>query len=394
MLVKIMRTMLLASGAMAGATAVGAEMEEVVVYGTDFVATDNLSGTKSDTPLMETPQSVSIITRDLLDIWNPGKFTEALRYTPGVAAEPFGIEPRFTNLRLRGFDAATTGFYRDGLLLANPGFAVSYNLVPYGAESIEIPRGPVSVLYGQGNPGGLVNYISKTPRFGNFGEFGVEAGSHSWAEAHLDVGRSGNRMAFRLVGLTRDADTQVDFLPADRDYLAPSLTWRPSDDTSLTVLASYQQDDTANSQALPASGTLTPNPNGAVPIERFTGEPGFDMVDRSEYAIGYLFEHRFSQALELHQRARFNSVDLDDLVVFSNGLLDDQRTISRGAFANRGELEGLTLDTHLRWRVEAGDIRHKLLFGLDYQDIDTVSTQQFGSAPGLDIFAPDYVPGR
>lgn len=387
---RIAGCLLLAISAVACATTFASELEEVVVYGTDFVATDNLSGTKTDTPLIKTPQSVSIITRDLLDAWNPGKLTEALRYVPGAAPEPFGIEPRFTNLRLRGFDAATTGFYRDGLLLANPGFAVSYNLVPYGAERIEIPRGPVSVLYGQGNPGGLVNYISKQARFEDFGEFGVEAGSHSWTEAHVDAGFAGEEVAFRVVGLTREADTQVDFLPADRDYLAPSLTWQPSDDTRLTILASYQQDNTANSQALPAAGTLEPNPNGTVPIDRFTGEPGFDGVDRTEHSIGYLFEHRFTEDLELRQRARYNSVDLDDRVVFSNGLLDDQRTISRGAFGNFGELDGVTIDTHLRWRLQTGDVEHKLLFGIDYQNINTRSTQQFGGAPGLDVFDPEY----
>lgn len=68
----------------------------------------------------------------------------ALRYTPGVQAEPFGFEPRFTFLRFRGFDATQNGLFRDGLQLRNPGFAVSYNLEPYGAEEIDVPRGPAS----------------------------------------------------------------------------------------------------------------------------------------------------------------------------------------------------------------------------------------------------------
>lgn len=391
-LVRTLRTSVLAAAttSIAVAAAPDGPIEELTVHGTSFVAEESLSGTKTDTPLIETAQSISIISRDLLSSWNPGKFTEALRYTPGLQPEPFGVEPRFSNIRLRGFDAATTGFFRDGLLLANPGFAVSYNLVPYGAERVEIPRGPVSVLYGQGSPGGLVNYISKTPGDESFGEVGIEYGNHQWREGHFDAQLAGDAFSGRLVGLMRDSETQIDFVEDDRTYLAPSLRWTPGERTTLTVHGSYQQDRTANSQALPAAGTVDPNPNGSVPIERFTGEPGFDEVEREEYSVGYLFEHRFSDDLILRERARFNRVELDDRVVFSNGLNPDQRTISRGAFGNFGDLDGFTVDTHLQWNLDWGDVRHKLLFGIDYQDIEATSTQQSGAAPDLDVFDPDY----
>ena len=116
------------------------KLEEVTVYGKDFVIQQNLSGTKSDTPLIETPQSISIISRDPMDSWDAGKLTEALRYTPGVNSEAFGLEPRFTSLRLRGFTANTEGLFRDGLVLRNPLSIVSYNLEPYGADRVEVPR--------------------------------------------------------------------------------------------------------------------------------------------------------------------------------------------------------------------------------------------------------------
>lgn len=372
------------------------KLEEVVVYGKDFVETANRSGTKTDTPLIETPQSISIISRDLLDSWGAGKLTEALRYTPGVNAEPFGIEPRFTSLRLRGFTANTEALFRDGLALRNPLSIVSYNLEPYGAERIEIPRGPASALYGLGSPGGLVNYISKVPTGGAFGEVGVETDNHDRMQGTFDVGNALNddgTVSFRLTGLYREGDTQIDFVPDDRQFYAAALRWDIADATSLTFRASAQQDDAMNSQALPSAGTLLPNPNGTVPISRFTGEPTLDQYDRSEWAAGYQFEHEFNDRLRFVQNARVNDVDLDDIVVFSTGFLPDLRTMTRNSFWNYGELNSWTIDNQLHWSAGAGSVQHKLLFGVDWQDAEGSSIQHItaaGATPNLDIFEPVY----
>lgn len=369
-------------------------IEEIYVYGKDFVEDEGSTGTKTGTPLIETPVSISVISRDLLDSWNTRKMTEALRYTPGVQAEPFGIEPRFTSLRLRGFDATSEGLFRDGLILLNPFFTVSYNLEPYGAERVEVPRGPMSVLYGQGSPGGLINYVSKMPRDEAFGEVGLVVGNYERIEGQFDVGGpvgSSDTVTFRLTGLYRDSETQIDYVPEDRQYFAGALKWQIGDQTSLTLLANTQQDEAMNSQALPADGTLYPNPNGVVPINRFTGEPSLDIVDRTEYSVGYQFEHWFSDTLRFYQNTRFNDVDLDDVVVFSFGLEPDERTITRGAFASYGTLESLTMDNQLHWHVGSGDVTHKLLFGLDYINARGTKSNAYNAAPpGLDVFDPVY----
>lgn len=394
-----LQTVLFAAALMAPAAAANAQndeetIEEIYVYGKDFAADDGSTGTKTGAPLIETPISISVISRDLLDSWNVRKMTEALRYTPGVQAEPFGIEPRFTSVRLRGFGATSEGLFRDGLIMLNPFFIVSYNLEPYGAERVEIPRGPISVLYGQGSPGGLVNYISKMPRSEAFGEVGLVVGNHDRIEGQIDFGgpvAGSDTVSYRLTGLVRNSDTQIDFVPEDRQYFAGAFEWQLGDRTSLTLLANTQQDDTMNSQALPADGTLTPNPNGAVPISRFTGEPTLDVVDRTEYSAGYQFEHFFSDNLHFFQNARFNDVDLDDVVVFSFGLEPDMRTITRGAFASYGTLEAFTMDNQLHWNLYTGNVNHKLLFGIDYINASGTKTNAFnGSPPGLDVFDPEY----
>lgn len=351
-----------------------------------LVVSDRLS--KIDIPLREWPYSISVVNSATMELQNVTNLAQALRYTPGVISEPFGFEPRLTFLRIRGFDASETGLFRDGVRLSNPGFVVSYNLEPYGAERLEVPRGPASVLYGQINPGGLIDYVSKQPRAEAFGEVELEVGSHSYRQLKLDTGGAlddDGRLLYRLTALTRDSETQVDFIDNDRHYVAPALTWLISDATQLTLLAHWQQDDTRSSQALPARGTLFDNPNGDIPVDRFTGEPAVDRYERDEYALGYVLEHDINDDWRFRQNTRYYQIDLDDVSVFSLSVIDD-RTIGRALFRNFGELDGFTIDNRLLARLG----RHQLFLGLDYRRYDSTSLQFFGGAPSLDIYDPVY----
>lgn len=368
-----------------------AETETGPVKG--YVAKRSATATKTDTPVAETAQSISVITRERLEAQNVSNLGEALRYTPGIQGEPFGVEPRFTFLRIRGFDASTTGLFRDGLKLSNPGFALSYGLEPYGAERIEVLRGPASVLYGQASPGGLVNFVTKRPTLEPLREVSIEIGNFDRKQATFDFGGAVDDdgvLSYRLTGLVRDSDTQIDFVQDERTYIAPALTLRPSEDTTWTVLTHYQNDDTRSSQALPANGTLFRNPNGRIPLDRFTGEPGVDRYERKEYSITSLFEHRFNDALTFRQNARYYKTDLNDVSVFSSAVEADQRTVNRGFFGNFGELDSFTIDHQLQYQFSVGAFQHTVLGGLDYQHIDANSRQFFGAAPSIDIFNPVY----
>lgn len=358
-----------------------------------YVAARSAIASKTDTPLIETAQSISVVTRDQLDSRNVNKLHEALRFTPGVNPEPFGYEPRYTNLMMRGMDAATTGLFRDGMLMANPGFAVSYNPEPWGAERIEVPRGPASVLYGQGAAGGLVNFVSKRPTGEKIRVMELETGSFNRYQAKVDFGGNTDEtgdISYRLTALARKSDTQIDFVEDDRIWIAPSVTARVSDRTKLTLLTSYQEDDTRNSQALPGVGTLTENPNGDIPTSRFTGEPDVDKYHRAELLLGYEVEHDSSDAVSVFHTLRYNILDLDDIVVFSNGLAADQRTVNRGAFASFGNLHGITTDNRVQLKFGDAAIKQTLLIGVDHQRIDVSSIQHFGAAPSIDIFNPVY----
>jgi len=359
----------------------------------NYKAGSSTVGTKTDTPLIETPQSISVITNDQMEAQNVSTMAEALRYTPGVQSETFGFEPRTTFIKIRGFDATETGLYRDGLKLSNPGFAVGYSLEPYGAERVEVPRGPASVLYGQASPGGLVNYVSKRPTFDPFREIKFEAGTYDRFQGELDVGGALDErktLAYRVTGLVRGSETQVDFIKDNRIYVAPALTWKPSDATTLTFLSHYQKDDTQPSQRLPAKGTLRSNANGKIPTNRFTGEPNVDQYSREEFAVGYALEHRVNDAVTLRQNTRYYNNEVDDRSIYTTALLADQRTISRALYESFGKVHGFNLDNQAQFKFSTAMLAHTLLSGLDFQHVGSNSLQTYGAAPNLDIFNPVY----
>ncbi|CAN0601762.1 unnamed protein product, partial [Ectocarpus sp. 12 AP-2014] len=152
-----------------------------------YAADTTLTGTKTATAITETPQSISTVNADEIRDQNAANLAEVLRYTAGARGETFGFEPRTTFLRIRGFDVATSGIFRDSLKLSNPDFAGGYSLEPYGAERIDVLKGPSSVLYGQAGPGGLVNYVSKRPTFDSRREIRLEAGSNQLRQGQFDL---------------------------------------------------------------------------------------------------------------------------------------------------------------------------------------------------------------
>lgn len=358
------------------------------------------TASKTDAPLIRTPQSVSVVTRDQIDAQKADSVVEALRYTPGVVGESFGIDTRYDWTLIRGFSQAETGLFRDGLQLRSTGYA-SWRQEPYGAERIEVLRGPASVLYGQGDVGGLVNTISKRPVDGQKQEVQVTVGSHNLFQESFDIGGRADdagQVLFRVVGLRRDADTQVDHVRDERTYFAPSLTLKSrDDDTHLTLLASYQQDSTGSvTNFLPAAGTIRPGATGMLPTSFFTGDPNFDTYDKTQYSVGYDFDHRFNETFSVRQNARYAHLDLKYAALYGSGLDASDpsgTTLSRGALVADPTTDAFAVDTQGRAEFKTGPIGHDVLVGLDIQRNDFKTRTGFAwasAATALNLRNPVY----
>ena len=275
-------------------TATDPTVSEVVVTGAR-PDTQAVSGTKTNTPLVETPQSISVVDKQDLDLRVVTNLNEALHYTAGVGPDTRGnTAGRYDQQTLRGF---TPDQYLDGLHLIGSanGYAVPQIDLAF-FDRVEIVKGPASVLYGQGSPGGIVALSSKLPTLDRFGEVEISGGGFGTVKGQFDFGGKlddDGKLSFRLDGLGDRSDTETQHVEADRYGVSPALTWRPDDKTTWTVLYDYQRDPNGGDYgAMPQQGSLLPNPNGRVPRDFYDGEPGYERFDRTQNAITSLFTPR------------------------------------------------------------------------------------------------------
>lgn len=349
--------------------------------------------TKTDTPLIEVPQSVSVITAQQMRERGIQGVEEAVWYTAGAQGGGYGQDTRSDWLLVRGFSPAR---YMDGLTLTDGVWTGGTRIEPYGLERLDVLKGPSSVAYGAMPPGGLVNMVSKRPTDEALREVEVTLGNYDLRQTAFDFGGplgAGGALSYRLTGLARNSDNVVDYVKDDRYFFAPALTWKPGEDTELTVLARWQKADTAQGGGfLPAAGTLLPNPHGKIPRERYTGEPGWNDYVKTMRSLGYEFSHRFSDAATFRQNLRYGKVDVDhDAGVGAFGLQDDQRTLTRYYFPLEETSKSFAVDNNVEWTFGSGAWDHTLLAGVDYRRLESDYSSAFAfGAPSLDIFDPVY----
>jgi len=353
------------------------------------------TASKTDTPLRETPQSISVITRDQIVDQGATSLQDALNYAAGVRSDAYGLDSRTDSARIRG---GYPDEYLDGLRKNFEYYTSNARSEPFTLERIEILRGPSAMLYGQGSTGGVVNMASKRPLAEAQGEIGLQLGSWNRRQVQADLTgplTADGQWLYRLIAVARKADTQVDHVRDDRTLLAPSLTWQPSAATSLTLQALYQKDKTGStSQFFPWSGTLADNPNGRLPTNRFVGEPGWDRYDTERSFVGWLFEHRFDERWTVRQNLRYTNTGVDYFTLYGDSfsLPGDwagdpigKRLFGRFADATITKTRLLQADQNVQGSFEAAGIRHRLLLGLD-----AAHYRKTGRA-GFD--APDYLGG-
>lgn len=357
-----------------------------------YVARQSVAGTKTDTPIIETPQSISVLPRDVIDQRQAQTMGEALRYSAGVRPGQYGNDARGDWIQIRGFEATDTSQFLNGLRF-NPGY-VAGSIETYGLERYEIVRGPGSVLYGQMSPGGLINMVQRRPTDTAQGEVRLTAGSNDWKQ--LAFTSSGplsedRTWTYSMTGLGRLADLDVDSSRNDRLYLAPALTWRPDADTRVTLLPYYQRDRTIGGQFLPFVGTVTETTFGRISRKLNTGEPVFDKYDRTQYGIGWEFERRLNETFTVSQNARYSHVATNWKQVYGGGLLDgSENLLNRIAYDEDYSFNTFQVDTRGEARFATGALQHTLLTGFDYQHISYKSVAAFATATPLDVYAPTY----
>lgn len=364
-----------------------------------FVPVVSSAAMKSDVPILETPQSVSVVSRDQLDARSVTTLVEGLQYVAGLAIQPGGKDPRFDNVFIRGFDNNGYGAYRDGLReVGDPNFLSLFRNEPYGFERIDVIKGPSSVMYGQGAPGGLVDVISKRPPEKAFGEIVGQFGNYDRYQGEFDVGGPATKdgtLFYRLTGVFRDSDAQIanfsNFVKDNRTYIAPAVTWKPTNDTTLTILADYTHDVTGNAFPLSmlhvAGGKIT----NVTALPLFLGDPSYNKFDQEQERVGYQLEHRFSNNLIFESKARYGHTELDyRYLTFVGTPLDTATVFARRAMRIQEQVDTLSTDNHLISKFSMGPLQHTVVSGVDYLTFNMTDRTQSGTAPSLSKINPVY----
>jgi iron complex outermembrane receptor protein len=397
-----------ASSATLPAVTVSADTEESATGRVNgYLAKRSTAGSKTDTPIVETPQSISVVTADRMDAIGATNVKDALGYTPGVGISPFGADSRYDWITIRGFDGYSPGFYLDGMPLRNNGTWGVWKTENYGSERIEVLRGPSSVLYGMASPGGVVNIVSKLPTAEPVREIQLQYGNDARRQVAGDFSGAldaEGKVLYRITGVVRDAQLPGGSSRDDRTYIAPSLTWKPSSDTTFTLLAQYQKNRAGTySRIRPIEGSLKPTRIGTyIPTDLNTGDPSFDHFNHDQKMIGYQLEHRFNDTFTVRQKLRYGKLDVDYTALQAPSFVTmdaanalnplNYQYLTRGVFGSRESTSSLTMDNQVQANLRSGDWQHTVLAGLDYQRtrIDQYTFSSSFGAPLLNIYAPSY----
>jgi iron complex outermembrane recepter protein len=336
---------------------VESESDDILVQD-GYVAKQDRIGTKVDTPIAQIPQAISVVTQDQMEDQKPRTLNEALGYTASANPNTFGFDTRYDAFYLRGFPAHYNGMFRDGLRQYN-GPSAWFKTEPYGIEGAAILKGPASSLYGISGPGGIVNVVTKRPKDVKFNEVEALVGTDNRYQAALDSSGPVNdeeTLFYRFTTLGRKADTGLPGYNDDKFYAAPALTWKPDEDTKVTILGEYSDMLTGGTAAFynPAYGKIS---------NLYEGDPKWNRFDQQQSRIGYEVEHRVSDLLTLRQNLRYSQVDAD---LQYSGHYVSGPDLARYWGRYKETMENFVVDNMAQFEFDTGPVEHVAVAGLDY----------------------------
>jgi TonB-dependent siderophore receptor len=352
-----------------------------------YTVNSSTGATKTDQPLMTTAQSISVVTRQQMADQGVTNVSQALSYTPGVYSTFGGGATRFDTVSLRGFHGGDVdNIFLDGMRLMSDGG--SHNVLqidPWFLERIDVIKGPSSALYGQSVPGGLVNLTSKRPQFSEQGHIQAFGGTQNTKGAAFDFTDAINdRWAYRIIGITRNTDTQYDNTREERYAISPSLLWQPDSDTSLLLRAYLQKDPSGGYHgSLPLDGTRYEHNGRKLSNHTNEGDPS-DGYQRREQIYSYEFDHQFNDVWSVYSSGSYTHSDVTLNQVYQVGWIDDSNRLARGYSGSEGSLDGWSTDNRIKADFNTGEVAHTVVLGAEYHRFRNDLWTGAGTASPLD----------
>ncbi|WP_274571187.1 TonB-dependent siderophore receptor [Neisseria leonii] len=376
------------------------------------------TATKTDRPLSQTPNTVSVVTRRHLDEREPFDLPTTLAYTSGINRSGYRSENSWIEASIRGVSGTMGGGYgapsyggTEPTYINGSRYFAHLEFNPYLLQSIDIAKGPNAVLYGQSNPGGIINMNLKAPTGSNEHEIIVKTGTGKRKEIDFDIDRSLNdNLDYRIVGAAKQVEWRVGKNGKQQSYsLAPSLKWR-NDRTELKLDLLYENQPNAGERNfLPRKGTIDAYSDGTrIPRDFFAGDPGFHKESNRKLRLGYDLTHTVSDKLTLSQHAAYGRYGSYMKVLASleggpwtrftrpkavqQGILGSgEKDIYRESTTWDYNWREFQIDNRARLTFDTGRLNHTLLAGLDYYN-GRQSLQKWENTPqyGINSANPVY----
>lgn len=337
-----------------------------------YNAKKSITATKTDTDLIDVPQSVTVITQDLIKDMSLQSMTEVVQYVPGVQASQG--EGNRDAVNFRGAGVTTGDFYLDGVRDDIQTYRDFYN-----TDRIEVLKGANAMIFGRGGSGGVINRVSKEAGWDPVRELSLSYGAYDHKRTTIDIGDAiSEGAAFRINAVYEDSDSYRDGVDLERYGITPTFTFKPSEQTKIVLSAEYFKDKRIGDRGMPSlrsgegpSGDLNNRPFDIGDHSTFYGNARLSPNETETVAFNALIEHAFDNGLTLRNRTRYADYDKYYQNVFASSSVNNTNgNFSVSAYRDDTDRENLINQTDLIYNLKFDQIEHKLLAGVElgYQD--------------------------
>ncbi|MDP3745914.1 MAG: TonB-dependent siderophore receptor [Phenylobacterium sp.] len=368
-----------ADGAML--TMAAAEISGVTVTGRRdaYDAKQTSTATKTDTPLRDVPQAVTVITEELMRDQAMQSMADVVRYVPGVTmGQGEGHRDAPT---IRG-NASTADFYVDGVR-----DDVQYYRDIYNAQRVEVLKGPNAMIFGRGGGGGVINRVTKQAGWDPLREVRLEIGSHDHKRVTADLNQPlSEQLAGRLNVLYEDSGSFRDHVSLERWGVAPTLTFLPNDRLAVRIAYEHFEDDRVVDRGIPS---FRGRPSLA-PVETFFGAPDLSFATAKVDALNATVEYEISETLTVRNNTVFAAYDKFYQNILPGAVNAAGTQVSISGYNSPTERENLFNQTDFVWKAQTGSIRHTVLFGAEFgvQETDNFRNTAYFNGTATSILVP------
>lgn len=332
-----------------------------------YQAKTNTTAVKTDTKLIDLPQSLTVITQDLIKDQNMQSIADTIRYVPGVGIAQ-GEGNRDTPI-FRG-NSSTSDMYVDGIRDDVQYFRDLYNI-----ERVDVLKGPNAMIFGRGGSGGLINRATKQADWSNAREMNVQFGSFDKYRLTGDFGQAINdSFAVRLTSMWENSRSYRDGFEAGRWGVNPTVSWRPSDQTKLTLGYEHYEDDRVADRGI-SSFRGRPVKTDA---STFFGDPDRSPTGATVDSFNAVLDHDFGGGVSVRNRTRYAIYDKFYQNIFPGAVNAAGTQVAISAYNANTQRENFFNQTDLTFALDTGPFKHKFLTGAEFGRQETDNFRNTG----------------